>query len=377
MCLDSKNFFDKIETPFTTGGGHKKGSRIKREEEEEDIDEMPESPKPKRKKRRQGRGEHVENETVVIEFTERVHSVFDNDEEEVDTDFMNVETLDDETEYTVIDGDPIQVVEEQDLGEYVRERRQCKYCEKSFATDGHLARHVDHVHLGEGPHRSYRCEKCDLDFPGAQAIREHREMEHKLLPGYVNCELCELAYQKLQKSQHMKQHHENQCRFCFKKFPTPGTLRIHMKSHSDLKNFMCHICEQKFFSEKVLQFHLDWHTKTKPKKWVCDECGEECLRENSLLKHKRLKHNTEKKDEFVCGNCGKVCRSKKHHESHILKHIYGPRPDSDENTMIEKEVEVEVYEEDDLPDYIEVIKTPLLKPPVVRELAGINHKGKE
>lgn len=377
MCLDSKNYFEKIEKPFET-----QSRGIKREMKKEEVGNIKkikknEEPEEELEVEPEEEEEEPQEETVVIEFTEHIDSVFDNneeEEEEMDEAFMNVETLEEAEEYIV--GDNLELLPAE-TGERARNRKHCKFCDKTFASDGHLSRHVDSFHLGETPNRHYRCEKCDLDFPNASAIKEHREKEHKLLPGYVNCEFCDQAYQKHQRSAHMKEFHENQCRYCLKKLPTSGTLRIHMKTHADLKNFMCHLCDQKFFSDKVLQFHLEWHKKVKTKKWVCDECGEELLRENSLLKHKRLKHSNQKKNEFVCGYCDKVCRSKQHHQSHILKHIYGPKQDSDENAMIEKEVEVEVYDEDDLPDYIEVIKKPVLKPPVVREVVIEEHYQEE
>jgi len=353
MCKDTKEYFERVEKTAETNLKRKKKVEeadefwLKSDEEVETVEEV-------ELKQKDEDGESY----VVVVNDRRKRVKLDKDNEE-DGSFVNMESLDEAEEFIIQEYDVNNPIEANEHRQY------CELCNKNFTTQAHLRRHLELVHVGSSQNRNYRCPPCNLDFPSIKSLNDHRERVHQLAPGFIHCDYCDEIFHKSTKGIHMEENHKNQCKFCFIKFPTAGTLRIHMHTHSDLKNYMCQICNTKFFTEKALILHLEAHSKPKEVKWKCEECGKVCKREQSLIKHRREEHTN--KPLHVCKHCGKECRSQKHYESHILKHMYAPKANVEETTTFDKEVEIVVHDpEEELPDFIEVVRAPVLKPPSVK-----------
>lgn len=60
-----------------------------------------------------------------------------------------------------------------------------------------------------------------------------------------------------------------------------GTLREHMRVHSDLKPFECLQCGKSFARKNYLSGHMYIHTLEK--RFECNECGKKFSRRQNLV----------------------------------------------------------------------------------------------
>lgn len=74
----------------------------------------------------------------------------------------------------------------------------------------------------------------------------------------------------------------------------------HQKTHSDVKPFICSVCNKDFRREALLRRHETIHTQTP--KYMCTQCEDTYVVKEDLDKHMR-KH--EKRRCFSCTECRK------------------------------------------------------------------------
>ncbi|NXM74285.1 CTCFL protein, partial [Serilophus lunatus] len=77
-------------------------------------------------------------------------------------------------------------------------------------------------------------------------------------------------------------------------------LRHPLKTHSDEKHHMCHLCPEAFHTAALLHSHVNTHTGTKTYK--CSECDTAFVTRGELSRRRRYKHTSEK--PFKCTICG-------------------------------------------------------------------------
>ncbi|KAM9392737.1 transcription factor E4F1 isoform 1-T2 [Pholidichthys leucotaenia] len=83
------------------------------------------------------------------------------------------------------------------------------------------------------------------------------------------------------------------CPLCKKTFKTTNSLRTHMKTHSDQKNFSCDLCGTSFRTKGSLIRHNRRHTDERP--YRCTLCGQAFRESGALTRHlKALTPCTEK-----------------------------------------------------------------------------------
>ena len=71
----------------------------------------------------------------------------------------------------------------------VHERRkafQCDLCEKAFANQGNLKRHIASVHEGK---KDFQCQICEKTFAWQQGLKVHTDSVHE--GRRFSCEICE------------------------------------------------------------------------------------------------------------------------------------------------------------------------------------------
>ena len=132
-------------------------------------------------------------------------------------------------------------------------------------------RHVENCHR---PKENYRCSKCNMCFKSKIGLETHKKIKH--------------SNNDIQK-----------CKLCKEKFTNEGNLKRHIESVHN-KEYVCLICFEvfKYGSElekhKAIYGHLKERVKSK-NEFKCSICDFKTSRKDSLLRHKRLKHQLYRK----------------------------------------------------------------------------------
>ncbi|XP_054701986.1 transcriptional repressor CTCFL isoform X1 [Grus americana] len=100
-----------------------------------------------------------------------------------------------------------------------------------------------------------------------------------------------------------------------------SSLKRHMKTHSDEKRHVCHLCLKAFRTATLLHNHVNVHTGTRPYK--CNDCDMAFVTSGELSRHRRYKHTLEK--PFKCSVCKYSSVEASKMKRHIRSHT-GERP---------------------------------------------------
>ncbi|XP_067635469.1 zinc finger protein 91-like [Eurosta solidaginis] len=172
---------------------------------------------------------------------------------------------------------------------------KCKYCQRAFHSKSHMVKHL-RTHLGVNFHR---CEFCPLTFPSSSVRRLHltthigedpetREENMRALRE----EEDKLKKQQLEKKateheQIYERTKKNLCDICGKNFTSKTDLKRHQQAvHIGEKPHKCDLCEKRFTLIANLRTHMRTHTGEKPYK--CKYCERVFPLRNALVRHLRL-----------------------------------------------------------------------------------------
>ncbi|XP_032931113.1 transcriptional repressor CTCFL [Catharus ustulatus] len=111
------------------------------------------------------------------------------------------------------------------------------------------------------------------------------------------------------------------CFFCTFTSVKLSSLRRHLKTHSDEKRHMCHLCPKAFRTATLLHNHVNTHTGNKPHK--CSECDTAFVTRGELSRHRRYKHTLER--PFKCTICEYSSVEASKMRRHVRSHT-GERP---------------------------------------------------
>ncbi|KAM6319278.1 LOW QUALITY PROTEIN: transcriptional repressor CTCFL [Podargus strigoides] len=78
-----------------------------------------------------------------------------------------------------------------------------------------------------------------------------------------------------------------------------SNLNHHVKTHSNEKHHVCHLCLKAFRTGALLHNHVNAHTGTRPYK--CSDCDMAFMTSGALSRHRHYKHTLEK--PFKCAVC--------------------------------------------------------------------------
>ena len=107
------------------------------------------------------------------------------------------------------------------------------------------------------------------------------------------------------------------CNHCNKVCRDKSQLKMHLKKHSNKKEFQCTTCPKQFKSPRALNNHEKHHKGMFDH--ACLSCEKRYVSETLLKKHQGEKHS-KIKHVFSCDQCGKVFSSKYNLGLHISIH---------------------------------------------------------
>ncbi|XP_037920240.1 zinc finger protein 300-like isoform X2 [Hermetia illucens] len=142
----------------------------------------------------------------------------------------------------------------------------CNQCSTTFPTRGKL---MAHLHSHPEPKPSYRCSYCDKHFK-QKHILEYHERTHTGGKPHL-CSICGRGFsQSSILYTHMSLHTGKtvNCPRCDKKFSRKSFLKIHLRSHDDIRPYACHLCEKNYRIKSHLDSHILTHSDVR--NFVCD-----------------------------------------------------------------------------------------------------------
>ncbi|XP_023035971.1 zinc finger protein 177-like [Drosophila willistoni] len=111
------------------------------------------------------------------------------------------------------------------------------------------------------------------------------------------------------------------CDQCGRSFDNSSNLKLHLVRHTGVKSFECPECDQKFFTNPLLQMHISVRHKGQ-KPWKCRFCSQGFRTGDARCRHERKEHYNTK---FPCKVCGKSFITKSCLSKHEFLHT-GLRP---------------------------------------------------
>ena len=169
------------------------------------------------------------------------------------------------------------------------------------------------------------CEKCGRSFAKVETLRNHLLKVHNFVL-------------KVKSRDETKHEQKYMCTLCGNRYTTKYSLYLHMQSvHGEdkpdrvtkhPKRFPCRICG-KGYTHRVPLYH---HQLTKhgiqktpfvpkhPRKFICDVCSLGVIDRRGLRRHKKMVHGIDEnpKDEtYECYFCDRVFKREKCYERHL------------------------------------------------------------
>ncbi|XP_026482582.1 zinc finger protein 91-like [Ctenocephalides felis] len=190
----------------------------------------------------------------------------------------------------------------------------CTFCSDTFSDPSTLEIHLK-IHAGV---KSFVCTICNKAFAVKFDFDQHACDWGKTLilseSDEIRQEFIEAPHYKCNEGtcnelfteQHMLEHCHS-CTFCSDTFPDSGALEIHLKIHTDVKPFVCTICNKAFTG----QFDFDQH--------VCN--GEKTL---PLGESDEIRQELFEAPHYKCneGTCKKSFTGPHDLEQHMLVHCH-------------------------------------------------------
>ncbi|KAG7303636.1 hypothetical protein JYU34_012166 [Plutella xylostella] len=192
---------------------------------------------------------------------------------------------------------------------------ECDACERLFAEEEELNRHVDDAHSEKAG--QYTCDICLYRFPDQTKLEQHMEAH------YVNykCKTCSFECRQLtEMQQHVKDSHiivpKTVCTRCKIKFASKAELKRHFKTCATYK---CTYCDAKFPVRDTYLRHVQMH-KSDPDGIYCEVCDVFCS-PSWYRKHLRttLKHVSKDSFKHEC----EMCHDKFPTASRLGQHMVG------------------------------------------------------
>lgn len=221
---------------------------------------------------------------------------------------------------------------------------QCCCCDKKMGMGDDL---IDHFLRHDG-FKPYACDYpyCGKSFVKMFKLRNHKQVHDRIVEKPFNCDKCDKSFANQEYlRRHLIRHTGEKpfiCHLCPTSFAFRSGLNAHLLTHSDKKPFKCSICDARFNKRAALMAHFKIHTQDVSekmrgsfciknyfflsylqKKFACEVCGMRFITSGHLRRHE-LTHTGMK--PFQCQYCEKAYAQSndlsKHLRSHLGPNIY-------------------------------------------------------
>lgn len=167
----------------------------------------------------------------------------------------------------------------------------CDICKKVFTTQQKQKNHVDTVHKMV---KRFKCTKCPERFSEYFRRQKHMVEEHGVAPLQYKCNVCDKSFdRRYTLSRHMKRDHleerDFQCHLCSYKCFTNNELRVHMIKHNGERIYECSVCKKSYARKKTLKEHMRIHNNDR--RFACAVCGQAFVQKCSLKGHLKTHHH--------------------------------------------------------------------------------------
>lgn len=228
-------------------------------------------------------------------------------------------------------------------GRPVKERRfACNICRKTFSQKISLQYHNVYVHDGE---RKAACPHCDYRAPDKAKLSVHLRTHSEIRP-YV-CDTCGGSFKFRSTYRAHVARHTNSgpfvCEYCKKAFMMASELQEHSRIHAVVRPFACQLCGMTFKQKKRLRVHHR-AVHLQDKRYVCDICGSSYINNWNLRGHMKTHLHVDNSYTNACELCGSNFRGKAGLAAHMRMRHPETREPRQNFQVLEMGIEPEAIE---------------------------------
>lgn len=226
----------------------------------------------------------------------------------------------------------------------MKERRfACNICRKTFSQKISLQYHNVYVHDGE---RKAACPHCDYRAPDKAKLSVHLRTHSEIRP-FV-CDTCGGSFKFRSTYRAHVARHTNSgpfvCEYCKKAFMMASELQEHSRIHGVVRPFACQLCGMTFKQKKRLRVH-NRAVHLQDKRYVCDICGSSHINNWNLRGHMKTHLHVDNNCSNVCELCGSNFRGKAGLGAHMrMRHPETREPPRQSFQVLELGIEPEAIE---------------------------------
>lgn len=142
---------------------------------------------------------------------------------------------------------------------------KCQECGEKFSFWKPLTSHLWRLHRIDMD--LYSCDKCEYKTFSLAKLNNIHKLIHSEVRGYV-CDVCNKSFKNSKQLRNHKMTHKNKtekllhiCEVCSKTFTDRRQLKVHMDVvHKKIRPYLCNYCGYKGSSRSSLKMHIRQHT---------------------------------------------------------------------------------------------------------------------